>query len=107
MGCSIVYNYVDLVVRNDTRRRSSCVVRVGERHLEGELRTDADPVHRYRVVARAASSSCGTRDGCSAATRSGGHRTDRRTGDAVGEELVKRNCALVRLHVAGVDIVDG
>jgi vancomycin resistance protein VanW len=33
-------------------------------------------------------------------------RTDRRTGDTVGEELVKRNCALVTYVPTDVDIVD-
>jgi vancomycin resistance protein VanW len=106
VGCSIVYNYVDLVVRNDTATTFQLLVRVGERNLEGELRADAEPEHRYRVVARD-----------ERFLRHGGQvfrrneiwrsRTDRRTGDRCGEELVKRNCALLRYPPpAGVEVVD-
>ncbi len=105
VGCSIVYNYVDLVVRNDTSSTYQLLVRVGDRHLEGELRTDTDPVHRYRVVAR--DEQFLRHEGRvfrrNEIWRS---RTDRRTGDTVGEELVKRNCALVTYVPTGVDILD-
>ena len=70
VGCSIVWNYVDLVVRNDTDQRSSCGSWVGERHLRGELRRRT---HRSTPTGSrpATRSSCG--DGrVSAATRSGG-----------------------------------
>ena len=53
VGCSIVYNYVDLVVRNDTDRRpSSCLVASGS----GTSRASSAPTrpgqHSYRVDAR-------------------------------------------------------
>jgi vancomycin resistance protein VanW len=105
VGCSIVYNYVDLVVRNDGTATYQLLVEVGERHLRGELRTDRDPEHRFRVVAR--DEQFLRHEGRvfrrNEIWRS---RTDRRTGDTVGEELVKRNCALVTYVPTGVDVVD-
>ena len=52
VGCSIVYNYVDLVVRNDTAHTFQLRTWVGERYLHGQLRTDVRPPHSYRVEAR-------------------------------------------------------
>ena len=105
VGCSIVYNYVDLVVRNDTETTFQVLVGVGDRYLEGELRaTDPLPCS-YRVAARHEQF----------LLHQGRHyrrneiwRTviDRRTGNTVGEELVKRNCALVTYLPSGVDVVD-
>jgi vancomycin resistance protein VanW len=95
VGCSIVYNYVDLVVRNDTSSTFQLLVHVGERHLRGELRVDRAPTQSYRVEARG-----------EAFLRYDGQvfrvneiwRTarDRRTGEVVRDELLKRNCALVK-----------
>lgn len=51
-GCTIFYNYVDLQFRNDTEETYQVRVRVGESHLEGELRASAAPQRRYRVYAR-------------------------------------------------------
>ena len=52
VGCSIAYNYVDFVVRNDTDATYQLFVSVGERYLEGELRTDREPEHTFRVFAK-------------------------------------------------------
>ena len=105
VGCSIVYNYVDLVVRNDTATTYRLQVHVGDRYLEGELRADTDPVHRYRVFARDEQflRHQGRMFRRNEIWRS---RTDRRTGNPAGEELVKHNCALVTYDPAGVDIVE-
>jgi vancomycin resistance protein VanW len=105
VGCSIVYNYVDLVVRNDTTTTFQLLVRVGERHLRGELRSDQESTRSYRVEARA-----------EVFLRSRGRvyrsneiwRTvrDRRTGEVVADELVRRNCALVKYLPDESRIVD-
>lgn len=103
VGCSIVYNYVDLVVRNDTDRTFSLHVSVGERYLEGDLRVDAPLPTSYRVEARDEQF----------LEHDGRHfrrneiwrtRIDKRTGDPVGDELVKRNCALVMYLPDGVPV---
>ena len=88
-----------------THYGSQALDRVGDRHLEGELRADTEPTHRYRVFARD-----------EAFLRHEGRiyrrneiwrsRTDRRTGLTVDEERVKQNCALVTYTPIGVDIHD-
>ncbi len=101
VGCAIYYNYVDLRFRNDTDTTFQLRVAVGERYLEGEVRT-ADPVpHSYSVYAVD-----------EAFEQVGEHWfrhneiwrdvIDRRTGNRVGKELIKRNRALVR-YVPSVD----
>jgi vancomycin resistance protein VanW len=99
VGCSIVWNYVDLVVRNDTDTTFQVHTWLEDRHLRGELRADRPVEHSYRVEAREEEF---------VRIRSGGgdrvwrrneiwrSLVDRRTGDVVGEELVKRNCAVVK-----------
>lgn len=105
VGCSIVWNYVDLVVRNDTDATFQLFTKVGERHLEGELRVDSEQPYSYSVFARDEQF----------LKKHGEHyrrneiwRTliDRRTGDSAGEELIKRNCALVKYPPTGVDVID-
>ena len=107
VGCSIVYNYVDLVLRNDTDRPFQLRAWVGERYLHGQLRADERPDHSVpgRGPARAVPAARGTR--ASGATRSGAGSSTAAPGDQVGEELVKTNCALV-VYEPGpdVDVID-
>lgn len=102
-GCSIVYNYVDLQVRNDTDSTFQLKVSVGDRYLEGELRADREQPSSYSVFARD-----------ERFFRFGGEYfraneiwrtvTDRRTGNRTGEELLRRNCGLVKYVPTGVDV---
>ncbi len=105
VGCSIVYNYVDLVVRNDTDTTFQLYVGVGPRYLEGELRAADELDHSYRVSARAEEF---VRSRGRVFRRNEIWRSviDRRTGDLVAEELLKRNCALVTYDPVGVPVVD-
>ena len=105
VGCSIVYNYVDLVVRNDTDVAFQVLVRVGERYLEGDLRSERAPDRSYRVFARDEQF---LRYAGEYYRRNEIWRTviDTRTGDRLGEELVKRNCAKVMYLPVGVPVVD-
>lgn len=105
VGCSIVYNYVDLLVRNDTATTFQLVVRVGERHLRGELRADRPTGTAYRVAARGEEF---LRVDGRVYRRNEIWRTriSRRTGDTLGEELLKRNCALVKYLPAEELIVE-
>jgi vancomycin resistance protein VanW len=95
VGCSIVWNYVDLAVRNDTDVTFQLHTWLEERHLRGELRADRPVEHSYKVEARGEEF---LRVGERVWRRNEIWRTliDRRTGDTVGEELVKRNCAVVK-----------
>ncbi|WP_307861554.1 VanW family protein [Nocardioides xinjiangensis] len=106
VGCSIVYNYVDLVVRNDTDRPFQLRAWVGERYLHGQLRTDERLPHSYRVEARGEQFL--RRDGRVFRRNQVWRRVlDRRSGEQIGEELVRTNCALVVYEPGpGVDVID-
>ncbi|GAA1921416.1 VanW family protein [Nocardioides hwasunensis] len=94
VGCSIVYNYVDLVVRNDTDHPFQLRTWVGDRYLHGQLRTDERPAHSYQVEARGEQFL--RREGQVFRRNQVWRRViDRRTGDQVGDELLMSNCALV------------
>lgn len=100
VGCSIVYNYVDLVVRNDTDRTFAVQVEVGDRHLKGELRADALPEWSYRVEAR--DEAFWRHQGRIFRTNEIWRTIHRRhDGAAVGEERLKQNCALVMYEPVG------
>jgi vancomycin resistance protein VanW len=102
VGCSIVYNYVDLVVRNDTAYTFQLRTWVGERYLHGQLRADDRPPHSYKVEAR--HEQFLRRDGQVFRRNQVWRRVlDRRTGSQVDEELVKSNCALV-VYEPGPDV---
>ncbi len=104
IGVSIVYNYLDLVIRNDTDSTYQLKVTVGETHLEGELRASDPEPRRARVRARDEHF-----------VRYGG-RVFRRneiwrewlsaaSGDVEAEELLQRNCALVTYEPPATAIV--
>ena len=105
VGCSIVYNYVDLVVRNDTDQTFQIRTWVDERHLRGELRSDRATEVSYRVHAMD-----------EAFLRYDGRvyrkneiwrsAISKRTGNQIGEELLKRNCALVKYLPPESEIID-
>ena len=105
VGCSIVYNYVDLVVRNDTSTTFQLRTWVADRHLRGELRADDLGPATYRVEAR---------DEVFWRYQGRVYRHNeiwrssicRRTGNTVHEERVKANCALVKYLPAEDRIVD-
>lgn len=105
VGCSIVHNYVDLVVRNDTERTFQFRVHVGPTDLHGSLLSDRPLEHGYRVEARD-----------ERFERSGGtvHRSneiwrvllDPVTATPTGEELLRRNRALVGYEPDPARVVD-
>ena len=99
VGCSIAYNYVDLVVRNDTATTFQLRSWVGERHLRGELRADRELPVSYSVEARAERFERGD-DGLVRRSNEIWRRTvDRRTGDLLATELLRRNRAVVKYAV--------
>lgn len=105
VGCSIVYNYVDLVVRNDTDQTFQLRTWVGERHLRGEVRSDVTGPHSYRVHAHDEKF---LRFEGQVFRKNEIWRSviDRRTGDLVDEELLKRTCALVKYLPPESEIID-
>lgn len=48
-GATCVYNYRDLMIRNDTARPFQLCLKVGHDLLEGEWRSTAPPLYRYEV----------------------------------------------------------
>lgn len=94
VGCSIVYSYVDLTFRNDTDLTFQILVGVGERYLEGELRASGATESSYKVEAR---DEVFLRHQGRIFRRNEIWRRviDKRTGQQTGEELLKKNCALV------------
>ncbi|MEX0426446.1 VanW family protein [Nocardioides sp. DS6] len=96
VGCSIVYNYVDLVVRNDTATTFQLRVRVGDKHLKGELRADRPTDVSYTVEARGEEFVRAPGGDVYRRNEIWRTRIDKRTGRRIDEECVKRNCALVK-----------
>ena len=95
VGCAVYYNYVDLRFRNDTDATLQLRTRVGSKYLEGEVRADRPLPYSYSVYGKDESF---FQRGDEWFRRNEIWRdlTDRRTGDTVGSELLKRNCALVK-----------
>lgn len=103
VGCSIVWNYVDLVVRNDTDHTFQLGTWVTDRHLKGELRADTLPAHSYRVEARD-EMFLRSQGRVFRANRIWRTVHDRLDGSVVGEELLKENCALVKYEPVDVTV---
>ncbi len=94
VGCTIVYNYVDLVVRNDTATTFQLRTWVEEPDLRGELLADRPAELAYRVQAR---DELFFRRDDAVYRRNELWRTTTSTGgELVAEELFSRNLALVR-----------
>jgi len=105
VGCSIVYNYVDLVMRNDTDTTFQLRTWVDERHLRGELRADRATETSYRVHARE-EQFLRYRGRIYRKNEIWRSAISKRTGNVVGEELLKRNCALVKYAPPEDRIID-
>jgi vancomycin resistance protein VanW len=105
VGCSIVYNYVDLQFRNDTDQTFQLRVGIGDRSLEGEIFADATTPASYRVFARGERF---YRAGAEHFRRNEIWRTviDRRTGTPLGDELIRENVALVKYIPTGVEVIE-
>lgn len=105
VGCSIVYNYVDLQFRNDTEQTFQLRVGVGERYLEGEILADTPAESSYRVFAK---DERFLRAGADYFRRNEIWRTviDRRTGTPVRDELIRENVALVKYLPVDVPVLD-
>ncbi|WBQ03933.1 VanW family protein [Kribbella sp. CA-293567] len=105
VGCSIVYNYVDLQFRNDTDQTFQLRVGVGERYLEGEIRAEQPTTRSYRVFARGERF---LRAGTNYYRRNEIWRTvrDRRTGASLETHLIRENVALVKYVPTEADILD-
>ena len=90
-------------MRNDTDSTFQLRVHVGDRYLEGELRVDRPQERSYRVYGQ---NERFYRLGDEYFRANQIWRTviDRRTGNRLGEELVRSNCALAKYLPEGVPI---
>lgn len=100
VGCTIVYNYVDLVVRNDTTTTFQLRTRVGTQRLHGELRADRELSTSYSVEARGERFERGSDGLVRRSNEIWRTEIDKRTGVPVAEELVRRNRAVVTYAAA-------
>ncbi|BBH18211.1 hypothetical protein Back2_24980 [Nocardioides baekrokdamisoli] len=101
-GCTIVYNYLDLVIRNDTSDDFQFLVTVDESDLRGELRSAAaQPI--WHVEARDERFEL---EG-SEVMRSNELWRTRESADGPVEELVRRNRARVAYDVAPERLAGG
>ena len=105
VGCSIVYNYVDLVVRNDTATTFQLRTWLEERHLRGEIRADRGSELSYRVQARE-ETFLRYRGRVYRKNEIWRSAVSKSTGDVFHEELLKENCALVKYAPDEDRIVD-
>ena len=48
-GATVVYNYIDLQIKNETQHSYQLLIRVGEADLEGEWRREQPLPHKYEV----------------------------------------------------------
>ena len=98
-------NYVDLVLRNDTDTTFQLSMTVGDTYLEGELRADRPQPSSYKVYA--ARERFFHAHGEYFRTNQLRRRViDKATGNQIGDELVRENCALVKYLPTDVDIID-
>ncbi len=104
-GVSIAYNYVDLVLRNDSESTFQLVVKVGQTHLEGELLANRAQPRSYTVYA-AYERFFRLSGECFRANQLRRRVVDRATGTELADELVRENCALVKYLPTGVEIID-
>ena len=94
-GCAIYYNYVDLQFRNDTKSTFQLQVQVGDKYLEGEIRADDEISHSYKVFARN-EEFIESDENWFRRNEIWRSVIDRQTGNHLQDELIKKNCALVK-----------
>jgi vancomycin resistance protein VanW len=99
VGCSIAFNYVDLVVRNDTSTSFQLRAGVGARHLHGELRADRHQPVTYSVEAREERFERCDDGLVRRSNEIWRTTTDLHTGEVVATELLRRNRAIVKYAV--------
>lgn len=102
-GTSIMYNYLDYRVRNDTDRIYQLLVHSDGECLIGELRADKPQEHIYDIRTQDHRFIC-EGDGvyrCGKVVRS---RISRETGEIIGSEIIRENHALVMYNTSRLKI---
>jgi vancomycin resistance protein VanW len=104
-GVSIAYNYVDLVLRNDTESTFQLSMKVGDTYLEGKLLADSHQPRSYKVYA-ANERFFRLHGEYFRANQLRRRVIDKTTGNQLDDELVRENCALVKYLPTGVEIIE-
>ena len=105
-GTSILYNYLDYRFKNNTDRTYQLVIFTTDEYLCGELRASAPQKYKYHISAENVFFS---REKDGEVYRNGEvYRTkvDRRTGEHVSRELIRRNHARTVYDTSGLEIRD-
>ncbi len=105
-GTSILYNYLDYRVRNDTPFTWQLCVWLENGYLCGEIRCSAQPDVKYHVRAQ---NEAFVREGDGVYRVNDIVRTcvDKRTGNTLERRIIKHNHARVQYDTAGLDVRDG
>ncbi len=94
-GATCSYNYVDLQITNNTALDYQLRVRIAGDELEGEWRADGPPLCRIAIVERDHAMRSEWWGGYSRHNKLFRSRYDLRGGDALGEELLTENHAIM------------
>lgn len=104
VGTSIVYNYLDYRLRNDTGRTYQLLTWVDGKYLRGELRADLPQSVKYHL--RTEDERFVEEDGVVYRLgRVWREQTDLTTGDTVARELLRENHARVMYDTTGLEIL--
>ncbi len=103
VGCSIVCNYVDLQVRNDTEATFQLRFAVRDSHLRGRLVVEGDLPMSYEVYA-ADEHFYWYGDAFFRANELRRRVLQGSEGQCIGDEFIRSNCARVKYVPQGVDI---
>jgi len=102
-GTSVMYNYLDYRLRNDTPFTFQLLVHSDGEYLRGELRADGEMRYRYHIQTE---NERFVRRGGEVFRRGEVYRltVDPVTGETVRRELIKRNDARVMYDTSGLEI---
>ncbi len=105
VGTSIAYNYVDYRVKNETDRTFQLRISLTDTHLCGELRADAPLEVKYHIAAEGERF---VREGADVFRCGEVYRTavDKRTGNVIGRELIRKNHAKVLYDTSSLDVAE-
>lgn len=104
-GTSIVYNYLDYRVRNDTDRTYQFIVRCDKEYLRGELRADKPQKYKYHI--KAENEYFSRENGIVYRNGEIYRRTvDPISGEIIKNEIIKKNHAEVKYDTRGLVTVE-
>jgi vancomycin resistance protein VanW len=107
-GAAIYYNYVDIQFYNPTTETFQIGIRVGDTHLEGEIRSDAASKYSYKIVERDHQFFRSVSTGRVYRENTISRQTvDKRTGNLLADDvLYKNHCETLYQLPASVSVVE-